>query len=216
MGKKVKVLLLLVLTVLPLGAAGLDVYLRPSFNLDLDMNAFSDPLPSEAQANEWVKDVGYFRTWNAGASLAGELFFSSESRLGLSISAHIDFPWKQDHWQWDTHVYDEMWDWLDPTLFFSLGPVFRVQFSWCELMIGIRASVGSFNLFQDSVNLGIRIDPSILIPLGTERVMMNVGLSYDAHFYDFLLDDEDKIYTDGYFVLTCGAYVGLAFKWSGV
>ena len=100
-----------------------------------------------------------------------------------------------------------------PSVYFALGPVFRAALDVVELGIAIRASVGSVNLFESSVNLGVQFEPYILVPLVSEHWMFNAGLIFDAHFYDFLLDSVSQYYRTEYFMMTLGGYVGITYRW---
>ena len=207
-----KLVLLMISLILVAGScfATAQVYLRPAFFAGYETNVFSDPLPQYTVGGSYIQRTG------VGFTLNTDFFFKEDSRTGLSLSFMYSHPVQTD--AWTTANLEENpeagWVFADkPSLYFALGPVFRADLDVVELGIAIRASVGSVNLFENSVNLGVQFEPYILVPLVSEHWMFNAGLIFDAHFYDFLLDSVSQYYRTEYFMMTLGGYVGITYRW---
>lgn len=208
---KRKILTVLVLVFVTVGSlsAGMEFYLRPSFIVTYDTNVFSDPLP------HYTVQTGLIQRTGLGLFLDNDVFFSEGGKTGLSVSFLYSHPVQTDAWIVNETNGDEG-RWVletEPSLYFATGPMFRAQFGGVDIGIALRLSIGSINLFKDSFNLGLQAEPYVMIPLGSESWKLNVGFLYDAHFFDFLLDDPQSIYRDRYFLLTIGGYVGISYKW---
>lgn len=199
--------ILLLLFSLSLWAGG-EVFLRPNFLVSYDTNVFSDPIPK-------VGDTGYLKRLGLGLYLDADYFFSEEGRTALSLSFLYSQPVRTET-QIVGSNQDGKNDWIfseQPDLYFAFGPMFRGQVGPVDLGIAIRLSVGSISVFDGNVNLGVQIEPYIMVPLFSDHWYLCAGFLYDAHFYDFLLDGSDQIYRDGYFLLTLGGYVGVTYRW---
>ena len=198
--------LVLVISAAALFAA--ELYLRPNFVATYDTSVFSSPLPKRENA-------AYMKRTGLGLYFDADFFLHDDSRAGLSLSFLYSEPVKIDNVIVGTPD-DSAYYWVytqDPDLYFAIGPMFRAQLGPVSLGIAIRAEVGSNNLFTDSLNLGVQVEPYIMVPLGTESWQLSAGLLYDAHFYDFLLQDEEHYYRPDYFLLTVGGYIGITYKW---
>lgn len=212
---KRKILTVLVLAFVTVGSlsAGMEFYLRPSFIVTYDTNVFSDPLP------HYTVQTGLIQRTGLGLFLDNDVFFSESGKAGLSISFLYGHPVRTEAWiENEGKIGDDnndgMWVFeAAPSLYFATGPMFRAQLGGVDIGIALRLSIGSINLFKDSFNLGLQAEPYVMIPLGSESWKLNVGFLYDAHFFDFLLDDPQSIYRDRYFLLTIGGYVGISYKW---
>ena len=193
-------------------SAGAEFYLRPNFLATYDTNVFSDPLP------KYTTQTGLIKRTGLGLYLDSDVFFAENGRTGLSISFLYSQPVKTEAWLVEEGKGDDLdaGRWVlntEPSLYFAIGPMFRGKLGGVDIGIAVRASAGSINLFKDSVNLGLQIEPYIMVPLGSDHWKLSAGLLYDAHFFDFLLNSEAKIYRDRYFLLTVGGYVGITYRW---
>lgn len=214
-------------------SAGAEFYLRPNFLVSYDTNVFSDPLPKyEENTYEERQFTGFLKRTGLGLFLDMDVFFSESGRTGLSVSFLYGHPISTEAWVVEGEkklptgnnaeekinaipIKDGTWvlDSTEPSLYFAIGPMFRGKLGGVDIGIAVRASAGSVNLFKDSVNLGLQIEPYIMVPLGSDHWKLSAGLLYDAHFFDFLLNSKDKIYRDDYFLLTLGGYVGITYRW---
>lgn len=217
MSRKVLTIMVVLLAFASSLYAGLELYLRPNFIVTYDTNVFSDPLP------RYEADTGLLQRTGVGLFLDTDLFFREGGSTGLSLSFLYSHPVDSHAWIVEgtgtgeddaDRVNDGRWVFTqDPSIYFAIGPMFRGEVGRASLGIAVRASVGSINLFSDSVNLGVQIEPYLMVPVGHDDWLLSAGFVYDAHFYDFLLNDPAHIYRTDYFLLTIGGYVGITYRW---
>ena len=172
-----------------------------------ETNVFSDPLPRD-------NEKGYLQRTGLGGYLDVDYFFSEDGKTALSFSFLYSHPVSSRTRIYGTEPLDEWVLTEDPSIFFSFGPMFRAQLGSVDFGVAIRASIGSINLFRDSVNLSLQVEPFVTVPLGSENWNLSAGMIYNAHFYDFLLGDTENIYRKDFFLLTLGGYIGIAYRWS--
>lgn len=190
--------------------AGMELYIRPNFAVTYDTNVFSDPLP------KYTQETGLLQRTGIGFYFDTDLFFAEGGRTGLSLSFLYSHPVDSHAWiipgdsdnDNDTWVFTE-----EPSIFIAYGPMFRGRVGLVDLGIALRVSVGSINLFNDSMNLGLQAEPYVMMPLGSENWLLSAGFLFDAHFYDFLFHEPHEFYRNGYFMLTIGGYVGITYRW---
>ena len=201
--KRLFTILILMIAATGLFASSSEVYIRPSVLGMYETNVFAFP---EAE----MTSGGAFKRAGLGGYLTVDTFFSSDARTGLSFSMLYNHPlWS------GSEAFDNDSTWvlsMDPTLSFAAGAMFRAQLGIVDLGLALRLSFSSIDLFKDSLLMGLQVEPYVLVPLGSELVMLNFGFVYDAHFYDFLLHDEEYYYRSGYFMLSFGGYIGLTCK----
>lgn len=181
-----------------------EVYIRPAIFSSYETNVFSLPEPE-------MKDGGKFKRAGLGAYLDVDAFLSPEGRTGLSLSFMYSHP------LWTGSKMDGNADssWVmstDPTLSFAIGALFRAQLGVVDFGLALRASFASTELFNESLLLGLQVEPYIMLPIGSGDVLLSMGFVYDAHLYDFLLHDDEHYYRSDYFMLTFGGYAGVAVK----
>ena len=184
--KRLFAILILMIAATGLFASSSEVYIRPSVLGMYETNVFAFP---EAE----MTSGGSFKRAGLGGYLTVDTFFSPDARTGLSFSMLYNHPlWS------DSKAFDNDSTWvlsMDPTLSFAAGAMFRAQLGIVDLGLALRLR-----------------EPYVLVPLGSEHVMLNLGFVYDAHFYDFMLHDEEHYYRSGYFMLSFGGYIGLTCK----
>ena len=183
--------------------ADAEVFIRPAVLGSYETNVFSLPEPE-------MKAGGKFKRAGLGAWLDVDTFLSPEGRTGLSVSIMYSHP------LWNGSAMDgpdSAWVMsTEPTLSFAIGAMFRAQLGVVDFGLAMRASFASTELFQESLLLGLQVEPYIMLPLGSDDVLLSVGFVYDAHLYDFLLHDDEHYYRSDYFMLTFGGYAGVAVK----
>lgn len=196
-------ILILMIAATGLFASSSEVYIRPSVLGMYETNVFAFP---EAE----MTSGGSFKRAGLGGYLTVDTFFSPDARTGLSFSMLYNHPlWS------DSKAFDDDSTWvlsMDPTLSFAAGAMFRAQLGIVDLGLALRLSFSSIDLFKDSLQMGLQVEPYVFVPLGSEHVLLNIGFVYDAHLYDFLLHDDEHYYRSDYFMLTFGGYAGVAVK----
>lgn len=202
----------LVLALSSLSASG-ELFLRPGFLVTYETNVFSDPLPIYKESNK-EDGKGYLQRTGLGGYLDVDYFFSEDGKTALSFSFLYSHPVSSRTRIYGNSAFAEWVLTEDPSIFFSFGPMFRAQLGSVDFGVAIRASIGSINLFRDSVNLSLQVEPFVTVPLGSENWNLSAGMIYNAHFYDFLLGDTENIYRKDFFLLTLGGYIGIAYRWS--
>lgn len=201
--KRLFPILILIIAAAGLFASSSEVYIRPAVLGMYETNVFAFPEPD-------MDDGGRFKRAGLGAYLSVDTFFSPQARTGLSFSMLYNHPLWSGSEAFDS---DSIWVLsMDPTLSFAVGPMFRAQLGAVDFGLALRLSFSSTDLFENSLLMGVQVEPYVLVPLGDEHVMLNLGFVYDAHFYDFLLHDEEHYYRSGYFMLSFGGYIGLTCK----
>lgn len=226
-GRAISTIIALLALAAPLGAASFEV--RASGLLTMTTNAFSDPLPKQSTSSgwngdEWLSTIEYLRRFDGGLSLTFDIRPQEDSRTGLSLSFQWGRAFKSTTWEPSQRDdYDSAWNWVardslsdqDDAIFFGIGPVFTATFPEIYLSLAIRASVGSFNLFQDSVAVGLQMEPVISVPCFGSDFLLTAGLTFTAHFWDFLIHDDVHWYTPEFFMMSLGAHVGFAIRFNG-
>ena len=187
--------------------AGYDVYLRAGVPVSYTTNVFSSPLP-HSPSSDLLKRL------DAGAFADADLFFSDKGRTGLSLSFLYSSPfWAETINKSTSQAYDST-DEQESAFFISAGPIFRAQIGKADFGTAVRLSIGSYSHFSSSFNLSLQIEPYVMYPVAGNSFFMNAGMLYTAHFYDFLLENEENFYSWDFFMLSAGAYVGFSYKWS--
>ena len=82
-----------------------------------------------------------------------------------------------------------------------------------DIGLALRASLGSYNYFDNNIILGIQADPYLNLFI-TSDMYLTAGLHYDAHLMYFYFNS-DKIYLPNYLKLTAGGFVGVGYKFGG-
>lgn len=226
-----KSLLTLLISLIAITAvsASPEFYIRPNFLVTYDTNVFSSPLPQTSldedhfSQSSWLNSPEYIKRWELGLFLDTDIFFASDGITGLSVSFMMNAPIASTSYERHKNDVTDLIDYKkrnsldeqDPAFSFGIGPIFRGQLGKTDLGIAIRLSAGSYNLFRNSFNLGLQVEPYLLVPISEQHWFFSCGFVFDAHFYNFLIGDPEKIYTDYFFRLTVGGYAGFAFRWGG-
>ncbi|GEM_PF-6196185 len=204
-------------------ASAFSLYMTGSYLWSYDTNVFSNPMVKNATTNSAWQQIRkidpYIKRFNNGFKLTSDMFFSKEGRTGLSISFDIGFPYKATEYEPDTEdLNNSNWEYkskdaLDKqktSIFFGLGPAFRVILGRVDIALALRFSLGSYDYFDNNVIFGIQADPYVNVFI-SEDIYMTAGLHYDAHLMYFYLSG-DEIYLPNYIKLTAGAFVGVGYK----
>ena len=192
------------------------MYFRYGEEYAYDTNAFSSPLPKNADA-DYLKKADFLKRHNYGTNFAFDTFFTEDARTGLSISCAFRMPVKSTSFKPEGD-FDVSWEYVkrdslseqDMAMFFGIGPVFRAKLGMVDLGISIRGSVGSYHFFKDGIITGLQAEPYINLNIN-DSSFLSFGLVYDAHIMKYIYS-KTNWYEENYFMLTAGAYVGIGIK----
>ena len=223
--KRLAVLLFCLLLLSASVFASPSLYLRGAYLFSYDTNVYSDPMvrnAGDAWLN-WRAENPYIKRFNNGRHEDFDVFFSNKGRTGLSISYSDGFAFKETIYKpemngsswadWDYKEYNTL-STSNIRLFLGIGPIFRAVLGPFDLGIAFRGSVGSFDIFKNSVIVGLQAElySNLFI---TENFFMTFGMLYDAHLMEYYLNNSEKWYNADYTMLTAGAYIGLGYKIGG-
>lgn len=206
--------------------ASFSLYLSGSYLWSYDTNVFSNPMVKYTTNSSWstIREADpYIKRFNNGFSLNVDMFFSEEGRTGLSMAMHTGFAYKATEFTPNSDdISNSDWDYTASdvlanqkiAMFFSLGPIFRVELGDFDISLALRASVGSYDCFDNNAILGIQADPMVNY-FFSDNAYATAGLHYDAHFVYLYTNSNDRIYLPDYLRLTAGAYFGIGYKFGG-
>lgn len=218
MRKTVSVVLFLLLAAVLNAATAFDLRLAGEWSYDT--NAFSSPLPTGYDLNDGFPNGGEFlKRMNLGLHLSADVYFSEDSRWGLSSFISFRFPYQARSTipdgvgtDWEYRTEDSL-SRQDTSFFCGLGPVFRYRRGGVEILLPIRFSLGSYDWFSTGIVAGVSIEPGVNVFL-TDDFFLSFAASYDAHLMKFLFSLR-KVYDPGYIMLTAGLYAGAGFRFGG-
>lgn len=237
MKRKILVLLFILITILP--AFSVTAYIKGAYLFGVDTNIFSNPLPVN-MTNDPIYDangthIGYqpYSTWltyrmetapylfklSNGFTTSADIFFSKDGKTGLSASVHYGIPFKAEETRPSSNNAFSNWTYESKealgdqknALFFGVGPIFRAKFSFLDLGLSLRMSIGTYDTFADNVIVGLQAEPFLNFHF-TDYTYFTLGMTYDAHLMKFLPTDENRYFEEHYFMLTLAPYVGIGIR----
>lgn len=218
--KRITLITLLLLIITAGLLASPSFYIQGDFNATYTTNVFSNPLPKNVDNNEWLINKinnPFIKRFDIGGSVSSSLFFSAEGRTGISTKLHIGKPMKATETRPDSENYTDNWNYISQkstnqklSVIAGIGPIFRAQLGYFDLGIAIRFNMGTLNLGDSSLIIGIQAEP-YLNYFFTPYTFLSVGLTYDAHFMRFI-EDEVRYYEEHFFMSSITPFVGLGIK----
>lgn len=217
--KRLLLIPLLMLMLLP-AFSGEESFLSVSLGWSYDTNVFSSPLPTGYDpADDYPNGGKYIKRHNLSLGIDYDLYFTEESKVGLSWSAVFGLPLKVvtitpslvDNELVHTYADEtknSMWSFCT-----GFGPVFRFSWDIFTLSLPIRCSIGTYDWFTTGIAIGLNISPSLRVGIN-DTIAISASLTYDAHLMKFLFGDS-HVYDAGYIMLNMGASVGCVFSFGG-
>lgn len=221
MKKIAAVLITLLIAIIP-AFSSVTAYIQGSYAFSLDTNIFSNPLPQNVN-NTWLEyrmnTAPFLKRFNHGFNTELNLFFSENGKTGLSTSLSSGFPFKATEIRPDSTNANSDWSYVstdatdiqDRSLFFGIGPIFRAKFSFLDLGLSLRVSIGTYDTFADNIVMGLQAEPYLNFHF-TDYTYFNLGITYDAHLMKFLPSSTVNYYEEHYFMLTLAPYVGIGIR----
>lgn len=214
--KTLLLVLVLLLAIAPVFSASL--YLRGALDADYMTNSFSDPLPVSGD-EDYREDAEFLKRVNLGFKVEGDIFFHSHDTTGLSLRLAFGFPLSAEtttvadpessNWHYTT---SDSLSGQDADMSFALGPVFRYEAGRFDIMLALRLSAGSFDLF-DSLTLGIQAEIFTNFFL-TSHWFLSAGLTYDVDLIRFI-DSPVNYYEEDFTMLSAGGFIGGGYLFGG-
>ncbi len=196
-----------------------NIYIQGDFDAIYTTNVFSNPLPKSVD-NAWLQNKienPFIKRLDIGGSISTSLFFSNEGRTGLSAKIRIGKPIKAVETRPNSTDYTSDWNYVSNkstnqklSIIGSFGPIFRAQLGPVDLGIAIRANIGTLNLGDKSLIVGLQAEPYINW-FFTSYTYISAGLTYDAHIMRFI-EDENKYYEEHFFMSSLTPFIGLGIK----
>lgn len=207
--------------------AGMETYAMLGFNYSFDTNVFSDPLPTYDASDgfswlTWRSENPFLLRHNLGLGISADIFFKESSRTGLSMSISVGFPIKATSItpvpEDETTGFAGNWEYQSrnstseqhPSLFGSIGPVFRVQFGPVDIGVATRISIGSYDIYAHEIVLGIQASPFVNAFM-SDMVYIGLCLTYDAHLMRFI-ESNTQFFDLDYQMITLAPSIGIGIR----
>lgn len=230
----------MILLTLPAFSA-MTAYLQGAYAFSVDTNMFSSPLPKniandpvydedgnviegkDTGYSSWlahrINTAPYFRRYNHNFTAELDIFFSTDAKTGLSLNVFNGYPIKAVETRPNSTDANSSWSYVSSdataaqkkSLFFGIGPIFRAKFSFLDIGLSLRFSIGTFDTFKENIIVGLQASPYMNFHF-SEYMYFTLGGTFDAHLCKFLPTSPSTYYEEKFFMLTLAPYIGFGLR----
>ncbi len=199
------------------------IYLRAGYGATFDTNIFSYPLVKNTGEDDsylaYRVENPFLYRLDHDIKGGADIYFSPKGRTGISLSCEIGIPIKAVTYTPSSTDVSSDWHYIkaDATdvqpkkLIFSFGPSFRAVMGNFDLGMNIRFALGSYDLFENDLVLGLCAEGFVNYFL-TNSFFLFANLGLDSKFMSFYLSSEKQVYREHYIMAAVSATVGLGVK----
>lgn len=214
--KIIFILTLLLISTSLIFASNISSYIGANIGGNFLTNAYSNPLPQNGDESwlKWRSEFPYLTRWDVTGTFQYNIFFSDESRTGISFDYTIGYPifakttkptgdFTLNSWEYTEYDSLENQKLLHNI---SLGPNFKVRLGNFDVGMAFRFGCATLDNFKSAI-FNVIAEPyfNYIFDCG---IYLTSGLTYTAYLMKYI-NDPVKRYEDYFTMMSIRPFIGM-------